>query len=138
MAKHKSMAFEGLPEDVDFMAAVHEAAAYADAESARLVPVWVYDPYEGLPFYHAVASLTKDGYDDAECERSEWRVRLPDGYAVDWNSSETMKCLFRDGSDIGAVPEISLTSSGHAGKHVLFYFDDDKTLSLPLLPVDDK
>ena len=132
------MVFNGLPEDVDFMAAVDEAAAYAAAESARLVPIWVYDPYEGLPFYHAAASFTKNGYDDAECERSEWRVRIPDGYEVDWNSSETIKCLYRDGDDDGAVPELSLTRSGHAGGKVLFHFSDGKALSLPLLEVNDK
>lgn len=76
------MVFRDLPDDVDFMAAVHDAAAYAAAEAARLVPIWVYDPYEGSPFKHAVASFTKSEYDDAECERSEWRVRIPDGYEL--------------------------------------------------------
>ena len=94
--------------------------------------------FKGLPFYHAVASFTKDGYDDAECERSEWRVRIPDGYSVDWNASETGRYLYRDGNDNGAAPELSLTRSGHAGKRVLFHFGDGKVLSLPLLPVDDE
>ncbi len=107
----------------------------------RRRPGWCpsgYDPYEGLPFYHAVASFTKNGYDDAECERSEWRVRIPDGYEVDWNASETARYLYRDGDDDGAVPEVSLTRSGHAGRKVLFYFGDGKALSLSLLEVNDK
>ena len=132
------MVFRDLPDDVDFMAAVHDAAAYAAAESARLVPIWVYDPYEGSPFKHAVASFTKSGYDDAECERSEWRVRIPDGYEVDWNANETARYLYRDGDDDGAVPEVSLTRSGHAGRKVLFYFGDGKALSLSLLAADDE
>lgn len=126
------MAFEGLPDEVDFMAAV--AAAAPDGV---LTPIWVFDPYEAAPFAHAVASFEDRAVDDAEEERTEWRVRLPDGYAVDWNAAETRKLLYRAGDDMGAEPELSLTRAGHAGKRVLFRFDDGHVLSLPLLPVND-
>lgn len=126
--------FRGLPKDVDFMAAVDDAASANMKVNGTLTPLRVYNPYEGFPFAHAYASFTHDGYSDAEVECSQYWVRIPDGYMVDWNANGTRMLLFREGNDLGFAPEVLLTDTGHAdGRYAMFALGDDEMLALRLL-----